>query len=246
MKCSTSTIIVSIVLGLGSACVLPGDGPVGTEEELAFSDSEAEKPGDLAEFGNDEDADASIEAANELGQKPDPQGGGLVCGDFCVVGIPVGFGCSTGCAGICPNAVVCGIPQADAEIWASPTTVEVAPGTLGSTEICWKTQGIVKPVWIRVRVDNGPGQTFTKESDNTTECEDAPWIQAGHSYKFSIHTENSDASYSYDSVIVNGVAGPPASGEDDGDDGFESCGGCEAGWDCHCFDQCWPSGLACP
>jgi hypothetical protein len=144
------------------------------------------------------------------------------------------------------NRVDCVSTPPEASITASPSTVTVTPGALGTTRICWNTKYLNYPVWIRVRVNGGPGQLFTKESDDGAACENAGWIQAGSSYAFSIHDDDADSSPVYTSVTVTGVPGqviPPQPGVcEPGGSGV-----CGPGKDCHCGESfCTASNLPCP
>lgn len=165
----------------------------------------------------------------------------VVCGITCPYGqIPSYWTCSQSCGGICPNALVCvPAPPPSATIAASPTVVSVAPGATGTSRICWTTSYLTAPVWIRVRVDGGAGQLFTKESDNGNSCENANWIVAGHSYSFKVHTSNSDTSPSLAGVTVTGIAGAPPPPP-------PTCGSCSPGYDCTCGDICRRTGSICP
>lgn len=194
-----------------------------------------------------------VESASEDSDDSEPvaeaQGELLSCGGLCPAGYePSGFGCSTACAGTCPNAVNCVFVPMTASISASPTSVPVAAGAAANTRICWDTRGLTAPVWIRVRVNGAPGQLFTKESDNGHACEDAPWIQAGNSYVFRVHTANSDGAPVLAGVTVNGVLQSGGSGGAGGGAGV--CDGlsgvCPAGKDCHCADVCRPIHSICP
>lgn len=141
-----------------------------------------------------------------------PAAVGLYCGSICPPFlISTGLGCSTGCPGLCPNAVICQNlppPPPKAAIWGDPDKVVVGPQMLGTSTVCWDTQGLKYPVWIRVRMGDDPGQLFTKESDPGKYCEKAPWIQAGITYTFRIHDDNADDSPVYATGTVMGVAGP--------------------------------------
>lgn len=241
-------------LFFGLCAALAGPGCDAPDPALDIEDSVAD--GTTAEEGQMEEdsegtdtepASPSAAANDDFAAASDPMAASWSCGGACpLFTFPVGVGCSSGCPGSCPNRTLCeSIPAQDpeAEIWTTPSSVDVPAGTLGSTEVCWKTKHIVAPVWIRVRVDGGPGQLFTKESNNGTECEDAPWIQAGSSYQFTVHKWNADNAPALDSATATGVAGPATTG---GDESGIGCGDCQSGWDCHCFDQCWPAGNACP
>ncbi|MFY0524723.1 hypothetical protein ACN28I_16700 [Archangium gephyra] len=137
----------------------------------------------------------------------------LRCGALCPYGyLPSYYLCLSSC-GTCStgggwNAVQCDYVGTRASISASPQTVSVAAGAAGTTKICWSTTFLTQPVWIRVRVDGGPGKLFTKESDNGSACEYAKWIVAGHSYVFSIHTSDSDSAPVLASTTVTGVLAP--------------------------------------
>lgn len=146
---------------------------------------------------------------------------------------------------------MCIIPQPQASITASPRTVSVPVNTAGTTRICWRTQGLNYPVWIRVQVNGAPGALFTRESDPGEYCEDAAWIVAGNSYQFSIRTSNNDTSTLLASVTVTGVlqASPPDAGiVDSGASGPGFCGPttCPPGQSCHCGDFCRTTGTDCP
>ncbi|MBJ6765452.1 hypothetical protein JGU66_32265 [Myxococcaceae bacterium JPH2] len=132
----------------------------------------------------------------------------ITCGPFCPPGYTsVGFACGTACPGTCPNAVSCvPIPQG-ATLTATPSSVPVQPGKLGTSRICWNTSGLHSPVWIKVSAHGAPEQLFTKESDSGRACENAPWIQAGSSYVFSIRTQKTGGSV-LASVTVVGVPTP--------------------------------------
>ncbi len=145
------------------------------------------------------------------------------------------------------NRVDCVVQPPEANITAAPQTVTVATGTLGTTRICWNTQSLNYPVWIRVSVNGGPGQLFTKESDSGSACENAPWIQAGNSYEFRIHDDNLDASPVYTAVTVTGVPGgdlpPPPPGACERRGG----GACPPGQGCQCGESfCTPTNQPCP
>lgn len=168
----------------------------------------------------------------------------IVCGITCPPGeIPSYFTCSTACAGTCPNALACvPAPPPSATISGSPSTVTVPAGSAGTSRICWTTQYLRAPVWIRVRVNGAPGQLFTKESDNGSACENANWIVGGNQYSFRIHTSNSDSAPYLASTTVQGVVGgsPPPPPPPPG------CSNCQSGYDCHCGDICRPSNSICP
>ncbi|MBU8894196.1 hypothetical protein KRR26_01195 [Corallococcus sp. M34] len=132
----------------------------------------------------------------------------IACGPFCPPGYTsVGFACSTACPGGCPNAVSCVPTPQGAAITATPQSVPVRPGTLGTTRICWNTSGLHYPVWIKVSANGAPEQLFTKESDAGRDCENATWIQAGSSYVFSIRTTKTGGAV-LANVTVVGVATP--------------------------------------
>jgi hypothetical protein len=93
-------------------------------------------------------------------------------------------------------------------------------------------------------MNNGAGQLFTKESDNGSDCENAPWIVAGFNYAFRVHTSNSDAAPVLASVGVTGVLGaPPNPPPADCGPGGNTC---TPGTDCHCGDLCRPIDSICP
>jgi hypothetical protein len=137
------------------------------------------------------------------------------CGLDCPYGsVPSYWTCTSTC-GSCTygghNAVSCTYVGPQASISGSPQTVSVAAGQLGTSRICWNTSFLSAPVWIRVRVNGQPGQLFTKESDNGSACENAPWIVAGNTYVFSVHTYDSDSAPVMASTTVTDVlaATPP-------------------------------------
>ncbi|WP_224242497.1 hypothetical protein [Hyalangium gracile] len=182
--------------------------------------------------------------AEEVGTVQSP----LICGLVCPPGsVPSYYTCNDYC-GSCFggwNAVQCvpaGPPQAS--ISASPETVSVAAGAAGTSRICWSTAYLTAPVWIRVRMNGGAGQLFTKESNNGSACADAGWIVAGNSYAFSVHTSDSDSAPVLASTTVTGVL---ASG---GGGGGLYCerpdASCRSGYDCHCGDVCRRVGSICP
>lgn len=240
-KFITRSLILCSTYLSAVACEVEGEIPSGIPSAVSegedWSPSEAEDSEHI-----DWNPDADIADASR------PAASGLYCGFICPPHlVQTGIGCSTGCAqwGQCPNAVSCqALPPLPpkAAIWGTPEKVIVVPQTLGKTKICWDTKGLNYPVWIRVRVDNGPGQLFTKESDSGKDCEDAPWIQAGKTYKFRVHDDNTDASPSYATGTVVGVAGSSGGGGDGGG----MCGSCPSGNDCHCGDVCRPINTICP
>ena len=195
-----------------------------------------------------QDVSAEPEAAEVVATAEGALGSGPYCGSYCPRGYAVSyFMCNSNC-GSCaygPNAVYCQYIPPSASITASPQTVSVTPGTLGSTRICWSTNGVGYPVWIRVRVNGQPGQLFTKESDEGSDCETAGWIGAGNVYDFTIHTSDSDSATALATVRVTGVASSTSGG------GTEplTCGeggSCQDGYDCHCGDVCRRVGTLCP
>ncbi len=258
MTCVRWALPLLGVLSLTTACDDGDPEPVDIEalqEEgaIVYLDDLTTEPEAAGDDAEDATAPAD-DAADGFTAEPDTAEASWYCGNFCpLFTVPVGVGCSTGCPGTCPNMVACEffVPNPEAEITGTPSVVEVSPGTLGTTQVCWDTQGLNYPVWIRVRVNGGPGQLFTKESDNGSECEQAPWIQAGNSYEFSIRDDNNDFSQVYASTTITGVQGPDTStggddGGDSGDSGDFGCGDCPGNWTCHCFDQCRPPGSICP
>ncbi len=201
----------------------------------------------LAGCGAELTPEAASESA-EIGTSQDE----LSCGLDCPYGwVPSYYVCTSTC-GACTyghNAVQCAYVGQQASISGSPQQVSVRAGALGTSRICWSTNFLNAPVWIRVRVNGQAGQLFTKESDNGSECANAPWIGAGNSYVFSVHTSNSDSAPVLASTTVTGVLDtstppPPPSGggmycDDNG-------GVCQSGYDCRCGDICRPRNTLCP
>lgn len=183
----------------------------------------------------------------ELGTSEDAL---ITCGLDCPYGYVPSFWTCTSTCGSCAyghNAVSCTYVGQQASISGSPQTVSVAAGALGSSRICWNTNFLNAPVWIRVRVNGQPGQLFDKESDNGSDCENAGWIGAGNSYVFSVHTSNSDSAPVLASTTVTGVLSsttPPSGGG--GGLTCEEGGSCQSGYDCHCGDVCRRVGTLCP
>lgn len=203
------------------ACAAQGDDVPSAEELEALEQSEAALTVAASELVDQEalskGENASLEGQASLQSQPI-----RYCGwpPFCPHTMQmVYYGCDAACYAIygydCSwghNRVDCLPMPPEASITASPQAVTVAPGSLGTTRICWNTKHLNYPVWIRVRVDGGPGQLFTRESDPGNACENAPWIQAGHTYQFSIHDDNADTSPIHASVVVTGVAGSAGPG----------------------------------
>jgi hypothetical protein len=257
MRTTTRSIIfLSALLGsTPGACDDPIDGDEAAADVVSHppltwpeddAPASAEREGeDWAQSEDDDSEPVDWSPGTEVTDVNRPTASGLYCGFVCPPPlVQTGIGCSTGCTqwGACPNAVFCQAlppPPPKAAIWGSPETVVVAPQTLGVSKICWDTQGLNYPVWIRVRVDNGPGKLFTKESDSGKDCENASWIQAGKTYKFRIHDDDADNSPVYATGTVVGVAGG-------GGGGGGKCGSCPSGQDCHCHDVCRPSNMICP
>ncbi|MCP3142768.1 hypothetical protein [Pyxidicoccus xibeiensis] len=133
----------------------------------------------------------------------------IVCGPLCPPGYTqLGFACSTGCAGGCPNAVSCSPTPSTANIWGTPQTVTVPAGAShGTSKICWNTSGLPYPVWIKVSANGAAEQLFTKESDPGQACIDATWIGVNQSYVFSIRTAKTGGSV-LATTTVYGVAAP--------------------------------------
>lgn len=89
---------------------------------------------------------------------------------------------------------------------ASPSIVPAPLNGTGTTRICWRVSdypGI--PLYVRVRVDGGPGALFATETRNGRHCQDATWIVAGHRYDFRVHNLNSDTVHVYAHTQVTGV-----------------------------------------
>ncbi|WP_224365482.1 hypothetical protein [Hyalangium versicolor] len=175
---------------------------------------------------------------------------GLSCGLSCPPGsIPSYYTCSVLC-GSCPgayNAVQCvAAAPPQASISASPSTVSVPAGSVGTTRICWSTAYLTAPVWIRVRVNGAVGKLFTKESDNGSACENAPWIGAGNTYVFSVHTSDSDSAPVLASTTVTGVLSSGGGGTPGGNSCEVPNPSCQSGYDCHCGDICRRVGTICP
>ncbi len=244
-----SKIIRTLVLALGLvACAPPPSEPSAELEHAAAALSPEELDAAASQLIDQEAQESAL----------DKSGGPLsLCGypPFCPPGTqPIYQGCDARCYVLYGydclwgyNRVDCLAVPPQASITATPQTVTVVPGRLGTTRICWNTQALNYPVWIRVRVDGGAGQLFTKESDSGQACENAGWIQAGHSYEFAIHDDNDDASPVYSSVTVVGRAGSAPPPPPPGACAPGGSGSCPSGQGCQCGETfCTPINRPCP
>ena len=102
------------------------------------------------------------------------------------------------------SVVVTGVTvpaPASGSITASPTSVSVTPGSLGSSNICWQTSNTVTGQ-VYVSVDGASEKLFAQSKQG---CQNATWIQGGHNYNFQLYADQSHAAL-LNSVVVTGVA----------------------------------------
>jgi hypothetical protein len=166
---------------------------------------------------------------------------------------PISIGCSANCYAFYGydcfwghNIVTCAYAPStpSGSISATPTSVPVPTGGLGTTEVCWDVDNVsTGEVWVS---SNGGGESLFARDPHG--CQSAPWIQRNNSYAFRLYAGTSHT-VRLGSVTVTGVDGGGGSGGSGGpcnacDPG---CGtACQSGNDCHCGDFCWPSNYACP
>lgn len=91
-------------------------------------------------------------------------------------------------------------PRPMATIAATPTTLNLGPGQLGTTTINWSTAGSTA-VDVRVSVDGAPSSLFAAGVSGTQR---ATWIQPGHTYDFTVHARGQTTA-PMASVTVRGV-----------------------------------------
>lgn len=87
-------------------------------------------------------------------------------------------------------------------ISANPTELTLQPGVLGTTTITWSTVAAPSAtVWVSV-----DGATATAFASATASTRAAPWIQAGHSYKFTLRAGTTSGGPALGAVTVTGRA----------------------------------------
>jgi hypothetical protein len=121
------------------------------------------------------------------------------------------------------NRVQCITVDPTGTISASPTTVSVPTGGIGTTRICWDVNDVsTGEVWVSM---NGASESLFARDPNG--CQDAPWIQANNSYTFSLYAGTAHSAQ-LASVTVTGIPGgtPPP--------GPSVCDSCRPGYSCHC------------
>lgn len=91
------------------------------------------------------------------------------------------------------------VPRPAATVSASPTTLTLPPGAVGATNVTWSSTSVVD---VRVSRDGAPSTLFASGASGSQE---APWIQAGHSYRFTLHAPGS-ATGELAAALVRGVA----------------------------------------
>lgn len=142
--------------------------------------------------------------------------------------------CSYLCTASCSpfNAWEClPIPDPAGSITASPSTVPVPTGSLGTTRICWNTNVANSQVYVSV-----DGGTETLFAEATSGCQNAPWIQVGPAYDFKLYAGRAHSNL-LAQVRVTGTPYTPQP---------PTCGPCNAGYDCRCGDICRPLNMQCP
>jgi hypothetical protein len=122
-----------------------------------------------------------------------------------------------------------------ADVNATPETVRIVPGTLGTSKICFSSNIAYSQVYVSM--DGAPDTLFAMERERG--CALAPWIQIDHSYEFRIYAGQGH-DVILDRVTVRGV-------ERQGGDGDGECGNCRPGTTCACGDGvCRPRNVLCP
>lgn len=159
-------------------------------------------------------------------------------GGFCPTGYYRAYQtCSFMCSGACQpyNAWEClPIPTPSGTISASPATVNVLAGSLGTSRICWNSNVSNSQVYVST---NGSAEQLYAQG--TSGCQDAPWIQIGYNYDFNLYAGTAHSNR-LAQVRVTGVLYEPPPYEE------PTCGPCNAGYSCHCGDICRPTNQYCP
>lgn len=89
-------------------------------------------------------------------------------------------------------------PRPAATVSASPSTLTLAPGAVGTTSVTWSSSSVVD---VRVSRDAAPSTLFASGASGTQR---APWIEGGHTYLFSVHSRGSTVQ-PLASVTVRGI-----------------------------------------
>lgn len=116
-----------------------------------------------------------------------------ICDSFC-------GNCSLGPFGSPPNAVECVPPAPAGNVSASPEAVQIVPGSVGSTEICFQSNVAYSQVWVSM---NGGSESLFA-SEHQSGCASASWIQLGQYYDFRYYAGQSHTQL-LDTVRVTGV-----------------------------------------
>lgn len=96
------------------------------------------------------------------------------------------------------SVVVTGVAQTGS-VSASPTTVNVVPGQLGSSTLSWMTNGSNSQIFVSVN-----GAPETEFATGRTGSQIASWIQANHTYTFNLYA-GTDHTHLLNTVIVRGI-----------------------------------------
>ncbi len=73
------------------------------------------------------------------------------------------------------------VPRPAATVSASPSTLTLAPGAVGTTSVTWSSTSVVD---VRVSRDGAPSTLFASGASGTQR---APWIEGGHTFLFTVH-----------------------------------------------------------
>ena len=90
-------------------------------------------------------------------------------------------------------------PRPAATVSASPSTLTLAPGAVGTTSVTWSSSSVVD---VRMSRDAAPSTLFASGASGSQQ---APWIQAGHAYRFTLHAPG-DSTTALATALVQGVA----------------------------------------
>jgi len=225
-------------LGVGLCFLAASVACVGSEEAEKLADIEQ---GGATGADTQDDVPASSEEVTAAAYRFD------LCGwpPICPVGSrPMAIACDAACYVYYGydcfwgyNRVQCMTVDATGTISASPQTVSVPTGGIGTTQICWDVNDVsTGEVWVSM--DGAAESLFARDPNG---CQDAPWIQVNHSYTFNLYAGTAHSAQ-LASVTVTGVPGgnPPPSPD--------VCDLCPAGYSCHCgrLEGCIRNTNLCP
>jgi hypothetical protein len=134
---------------------------------------------------------ASVIAACAGDSTPAQRGDELIasrCATACLASTP----CATRCTDFEGLSTTCGdegytcggtAPSPSGTVSATPTVVQIASGSLGTTSIRWQVYNAARGD-VYVSMDGAQQRLFASGTSGT---QSAPWIQVGHTYDFRLY-----------------------------------------------------------